>query len=287
MEVPQVEGLGPAIDVRPLLGPERSALVELLAHLSQDDWQRETACGGWSVHDLILHLIHDDLRRLSVQRDRHPGEDLGAVPSLDVLVTRLDEANERWVRAVRRAISPQIAMELIAWLAGPSEQHLSSLEPGALGAEVSWAGGGPHPNWLDVAREYTERWVHQQQIRLAVDRPGLVEQRFMEPVLDTFARALPSQLPTTSPVGRVVELRVRGSVERSWMFLAVVGGWSWTDGTTESDAFLETTPELLWKRAVRMVSRADVAEGSRFAGDETIVRALLDLRAAIVSDQEP
>lgn len=162
MEVPQIEGLGPAIDVRPLLGPERSALVELLAHLSEDDWQRETACDGWSVHDLILHLIHDDLRRLSVHRDRHPGEDLGAVPSLDVLVTRLDEANERWVRAVRRA-----------------------------------------------------------------------------------------------------------------------------DGTTESDAFLETTPELLWKRAVRMVSRADVAEGSRFAGDEAIVRALLDLRAAIVSDQEP
>ncbi|HEX3202686.1 MAG TPA: hypothetical protein VHW42_12245 [Actinomycetes bacterium] len=37
---------------------------------------------------------------------------------------------------------------------------------------VSWVGPDPAPNWLDVAREYSERWTHQQQIRDAAEIPG-------------------------------------------------------------------------------------------------------------------
>ena len=44
------------------------------------------------------------------------------------------------------------------------------------------------------AREFTERWVHQQQIRDAVGKPGLTERRWLHPVLDAFARALPHAL---------------------------------------------------------------------------------------------
>ena len=36
---------------------------------------------------------------------------------------------------------------------------------------VNWAGPEPAPIWLDPAREYTERWVHQQHIRDAVRNP--------------------------------------------------------------------------------------------------------------------
>jgi hypothetical protein len=56
---------------------------------------------------------------------------------------------------------------------------------------VSWVGPDPVPNWLDVAREYTERWTHQQQARDAVGMPGLREPTFMAPVLATFVHALP------------------------------------------------------------------------------------------------
>lgn len=37
---------------------------------------------------------------------------------------------------------------------------------------VSWASDGPVPLWFDMARELTERWVHQMQIREAVGRVG-------------------------------------------------------------------------------------------------------------------
>jgi Mycothiol maleylpyruvate isomerase N-terminal domain len=62
--------LGPPIDVRSLLGLERNALVDLLASLDKGEWNAPTPCPGWSVHHLALHLVHDDLRRLSARRER-------------------------------------------------------------------------------------------------------------------------------------------------------------------------------------------------------------------------
>ena len=50
---------------------------------------------------------------------------------------------------------------------------------------IDWAGPEPAPIWLHVAREYTERWVHQQHIRDAVGRPGLNERRWLGPVLES------------------------------------------------------------------------------------------------------
>ena len=46
---------------------------------------------------------------------------------------------------------------------------------------VAWAGESESENWFDVARDYTERWHHQQQIRDAVGRPGYAEPRFSGP----------------------------------------------------------------------------------------------------------
>ena len=56
---------------------------------------------------------------------------------------------------------------------------------------MSWAGPEPAPVWLDLAREYTERWHHQQHIRDAVNKPGLKDPHWMAPVLAAFVWAMP------------------------------------------------------------------------------------------------
>ena len=47
------------------------------------------------------------------------------------------------------------------------------------------------PNWFHLAREFTERWHHQQQIRLATERDGIMTRELYHPVLECFMRALP------------------------------------------------------------------------------------------------
>ena len=46
-------------------------LLALLSDLSADDWARPTACSHWSVKDVALHLLGDDVHILSWQRDNH------------------------------------------------------------------------------------------------------------------------------------------------------------------------------------------------------------------------
>jgi uncharacterized protein (TIGR03083 family) len=273
--------LGPPLDVRPLLAPERSALLELLGDLPDDDWSRPTPCPRWSVHELVLHLVHDDLRRLSFQRDGHAGAVIRPASSLDELAAALDEANEAWVTASAPTVSPELACGLVAWLAEPSERHLAGLPPDEAESTVAWAGPGSHPNWLDVAREYTERWVHHQQLRQTVDRPGLAGPRFLAPVLETFARGLPAQLPA-APEGTVSELRVVGAVRRAWTVAVRDGSWRFTGSGSRPDAFLELSAEALWRRAVRMAGRHETSADAVSSGPEPLVEALLDLRGAIV-----
>jgi hypothetical protein len=62
-----------------------------------------------------------------------------------------------------------------------------------LGGGVWWAGVEAAPVWLDVARDYTEDWIHHQQIRDAVEPPGLGSPEFLDPLLDTLMRAGPSR----------------------------------------------------------------------------------------------
>jgi hypothetical protein len=44
-----------------LFPPERASLVELLSSLAARQWQALTVCPGWSVKDVALHLLGDDI----------------------------------------------------------------------------------------------------------------------------------------------------------------------------------------------------------------------------------
>ena len=59
----------PATDVRAVLTRERSELLEWLDDLTPDEWGAPTAAPGWTVKDLALHLLDDDLGLLSRSRD--------------------------------------------------------------------------------------------------------------------------------------------------------------------------------------------------------------------------
>ena len=51
----------PVFDARPLLKAERTDLLALLASLTPHEWSAATAVPGWTVRDMALHLLGDDL----------------------------------------------------------------------------------------------------------------------------------------------------------------------------------------------------------------------------------
>ncbi|GAA2888196.1 hypothetical protein GCM10020220_092990 [Nonomuraea rubra] len=138
--------------------------------LEPADWARATVCPGWDVHDVVAHVLNDYMRRLSGARDGYSGAVFADDETLPAFLAR---TNEEFVRAARQ-LSPRLMIELLEQL-GPQLDAVwaaRDLEAPA-GLNVSWAATDvDSPCWLDVGREYTEFWVHQQQVRDAVSRPG-------------------------------------------------------------------------------------------------------------------
>ena len=53
-----------------LFPQERRQLLMLFSELEAKDWEKPTICPGWSVKDIGLHLLGDDIGYLSGARDQ-------------------------------------------------------------------------------------------------------------------------------------------------------------------------------------------------------------------------
>jgi uncharacterized protein (TIGR03083 family) len=270
----------PGIETLPLFPGERSALLELLANLSTSDWEAPTVCPGWSVKDVAAHLLGDDIGRLSWGRDDYVNPDFAAgldIATLPGLVAAIDRQNAVWVTGARR-ISPGLLVELLKTTGELTEAYFASLEMSALGMPVDWAGPEPAPVWFDVAREYTERWVHQQHIRDAVGKPGLKERRWFAPVLDAFVRGLPRVLgDAPSPEGATLRLVISGDAGGEWIALRQNGHWvlGTAPGMTV-DGTIELDEESAWRLFTKGISKEEARRAARIEGDEALAERALD-----------
>ncbi|MFD1819040.1 TIGR03083 family protein [Pseudarcicella hirudinis] len=167
-------------------------LIEILKTLAPEDWNLQTSAPKWKVKDIAAHLLDGNLRNLSSSRDHFFGDPPGKIESYQDLLDYLNKLNADWVSAMKR-VSPDI---LIQWLEQSGKEyaeHLQSLDlAGKAIFSVGWAGEEESTTAFHIAREYTEKWHHQQQIRLAV---GQTEELYTEelylPFLETCMKALP------------------------------------------------------------------------------------------------
>ena len=239
-------------DTAPILVAElfpevRRELLQVLEGLSPEEWERQTAAPLWSVKDVALHLLGGDVSNLSRRRDafRLPGK---AITEYRELVEFINSWNAQWIAAARR-MSPRVLCDLLA-LTGPQlAEYFASLDPFVMGKPVSWAGPDPAPVWLDIAREYTEQWHHQQQIRDATGRPPLYPSRLFAPVLDTFLRATPHVYrDVAAPEGTAVKIQITGDAGGTWFLARTPRGWKLLLACdAEPAASIAIAQEVAWR----------------------------------------
>ena len=268
------------IDTLHLFPGLRAALLELLRDLSPSEWDAATVCAGWSVKDVAAHLLGDDLGRLSWGRDGFvspsfaAGLDVGTLPGL---VAAIDRQNAVWIEGTRR-LSPRLLIELLEISGELTEAYFGSLDLDALGMPVDWVGPEPAPVWLDVAREYTERWTHQQHIRDAVGRPGLTGRRWLAPVLETFMRGLPRALRAAPAAdGAALRFTIVGEAGGEWV--ALRQGGDWTLGTAPGvavDATVELDADVAWRLFTKGIAKDEARRSARVEGDVALAAYALD-----------
>jgi hypothetical protein len=187
------------------------------------------------------------------------------------LVNRL---KQEWVVAARR-MSPRLLRELLALIGPEVESYFSSLDVEAIGSPVSWAGRDPAPVWFDIAREFTERWHHQQQIRDATGQPPLYDPYFLSPVLDTFVRALPHSFRHAAPEGTVVRLEISGDAGSTWFLLRTELRWELTlEYETEPAVDVILPQDTAWRMFTKGVDPETAQTSALIRGDAALASSI-------------
>src|SRR5580658_6948218 len=281
MIVDQANGTAPILCAH-LLRRVDDELIRLLEALAPHEWDLPTIAPLWKVRDVAAHLLDTSLRKLSMVRDSCYVEtaDIRSPEDLIALVNRL---NREGVTVYRR-LSPAVLIGMLKTACEESARFHESLDPFAAAAfAVSWAGEAASLNWFDTARELTERWHHQQQIRLATNRPGIMTPELYHPVLDCFMRALPHVYRgVDTPLGTLLLLEISGECGGQWFLSKESAGWHFVKPTDREWASRVSIPqELAWRVFTKGIDRDSARSQIEVNGDRDLGEKVLQLTAIV------
>ena len=276
--------LTPPIVTLPLFAELDRLLLELLRSLTPADWQRPTLARQWTVKDVAAHLLDGNLRTPSMLRDEYYGETPDDF-SYAGMVAYLNRLNADWVQAMRR-LSPAVLTDLLAQTGPAYVAYLHTLDPWAPAAwSVAWAGETESSNWFHIARDYTERWHHQQQIREAVGQPApLLEPRLFRPFIETMLRGLPhAYRAVAAPAGTVVQVRIETASGGTWQLVKTAEAWQLSRArpVAAPAAEIALTPDVAWRLFTKGLLPAEARALVQVTGDQALANAALRLVAVM------
>jgi uncharacterized protein (TIGR03083 family) len=277
----QISGTDPIL-CAPLLRRVDAKLIELLRDLRPEEWDLQTIAPAWKVRDVAAHMLDTVLRKLSMVRDHCFVEQVQIRSAQDVvdLVNRLNREGV----AVYRRLSPAVLIDLMDLACRQSADFHESLDPFAAAVfNVSWAGESTSLNWFDTARELTERWHHQQQIREATNRPGIMTPDLYRPVLDCFIRGLPHALQSAdTPSNAIIRLHIVGDSGGTWLLEKSSENWSFVSGPSQSPAVQVEIPQnIAWRVFTKGIDRAAAIAQSTIEGNRALGEKVFHLTAIV------
>jgi len=192
-----------------LLAGEWAAIAELGADLSEDEWSTPTDLPGWTAKDCLSHMSGTELALLG-----EPAPTV-SVDHLDHVTSGFAAALEVWVEARR----PVPGAEVLAEFTDATNRRLTVL--GQLTPEewdrLGWSpvGEAPYRTFMDV--RVFDCWMHEQDIRRAVGRPGGLDTAAAELSLDRMLATLGFVVGKRAgaPEGATVMFTITGPFPRS------------------------------------------------------------------------
>ena len=181
-------------------------LRAVAAELDDKEWDTPTDCPGWTARDVLAHVVALEEHLAGI--DSGSSDVVGSAP----VVT--PEWTEEGVEARRGRTVADLLSDLDAALAAREEQlsrELVGAEPGGKPPRVP---AGLPWDWDTLLRNRAiDMWVHGQDIRRAVGRPGGADNTGAAVTLASFTAALPYVLGkrVRPPVGTSVVWEVTGA----------------------------------------------------------------------------
>jgi hypothetical protein len=269
----------PPIDIVHLFPQLNSKLVSFLRSLSAADWEKPTVARKWVVKDVAAHLLDGNYRQISMRRDGWLVPPDRKIHSNEDLVQYLNQLNADWVKAAKRLSYPLITeqLELTNEMVYRLFAHLDLFAPSVY--PVSWAGETISYNWFDLAREYTERWLHQQQIRDAFDDREIMTKELYYPFLHIFMQAWPFTCAhTPAKEGTALKTVITGEGGGEWFLVRKNGEWK-LSAIAANRIAAETVidGDAAWKLFSKSVRKEDITGSFEIKGDHQLGDPVLNM----------
>ncbi|MGW7217223.1 maleylpyruvate isomerase family mycothiol-dependent enzyme [Streptomyces collinus] len=249
------------------------AISELLQPLAEAEWNRRTPCPGWSVRDVVSHVIGLDCEMLGDPRPIH------SLPrDLFHVTNEHQRYMEMQVDVRRHHTAPEMTSELEYVIIRRNRQlRNESRDPGTkvrgpLGSELT-LGESMRRHAFDV-------WVHEQDLRTALGRPGNLDSPGALVARDVLLGELPRVVAedAQAPRSSAIVFDVHGPVE----FLRTIRVDIQGRGTLETAPALgpAATLTLDWETYVRLacgrVTPEAVSDRLKAEGDAELTAAILN-----------
>lgn len=249
------------------------AIAELVKPLAEGEWNRRTPCPGWSVRDIVSHVIGMECEMLGDPRPIH------TLPR-DLYHVQSDFARymEMQVDVRRHHTSPEITSELEYVLIRRARQiRNESRSP-----ETKVRAPLSTEQTLETALNLRafDLWVHEQDLRATLGQPGNLDSPGALITRDMLLAGLPKVVAKKAgaPANSAVVFDVHGPVE----FLRTVRVDAEGRGSVDGAPSLgpAVTLSLDWETYVRLacgrVRHTAVADRIKVEGDQELATAILE-----------
>ena len=166
------------------LGEVWASVSDVLGELSEDEWQLPSPLPGWSVQDNVAHILGTEAMLAG-----EPGPDVEIDREANAHVRNdIGAFNEQWVESLR-AVLPGEVLARFRELTRMRLDALDQMSDDEWNAEsFTPAGKDTYGRFMQI-RAF-DCWLHEQDIRDAVGRPGHESGVAVDVVLDEMATAL-------------------------------------------------------------------------------------------------
>jgi len=157
-EMPTIVDKDAAVD---LLRREYRALADLCADLTPQQWDTPTCLPGWTVRDVLSHVIGTEA---GLMGETAPDVDISHLTHMQ---NPIAEANELWVESLRGTSGPEMVARLEE-VTGRRLNELDHMDQDAFDAP-SWTPAGRDETYGRFMRiRHYDCYLHEQDIRLAL-----------------------------------------------------------------------------------------------------------------------
>ncbi|MGA7835333.1 MAG: maleylpyruvate isomerase family mycothiol-dependent enzyme [Acidimicrobiales bacterium] len=243
-------------------------------------YDAQTPCPGWTVRDVVSHLLGFELMNRGELSPRHHE---GLWPSH--VKNPIGEINESMVETYRAWPGIEV-LDLFRTTANRSIEHLRSLDDEAW-EKVGWSPEGERPFHRFQETRVLDSWIHLQDIRDALLEPSDDHGPGEEIVVNRFESALPYVIGKKAGAkdGTLVRINLSGRLARSILIGVENGRAKALERSGDTPTMELTTPvAIFWRRAAGRIS-ADAflrASATDVRGDEKLARAFSEALAIMI-----